>query len=151
MERIAFFAGSFDPFTVGHQSVVERALTLFDKVIIGLGINSEKHSEDEIARRAKSIAQFFSCNSRVEVCAYDGLTCDAARQHECTHLLRGVRSVADFEYERNMADANRNLSGLETVILYTLPELAWISSALVRDLQRHGADTSSLTPIKTIE
>lgn len=147
LERIAFFAGSFDPFTVGHQSVVERGLDLFDRIVIGIGINAGKPgASDNMEERVADILDIFGDDPRIEVEPYTELTWEAARRLGCTHLLRGVRSVADFEYERNMADANRNLSGLETVILFTLPEHSFISSSLVRDLQRHGADTSEFLP-----
>lgn len=146
VEKIAFFAGTFDPFTVGHQSVVQRALGLFDRVVIGLGINASKHDATPVNDRAAEICSIFGDDPRIEVEVYADLTWQAARRLGCTHLLRGVRSVADFEYERNMADANRNLSGLETVILYTLPEHAFVSSSLVRDLDSHGADISEFIP-----
>ncbi len=146
IERIAFFAGTFDPFTVGHQSVVERGLGLFDRIVIGIGINAAKTESEDVEERIACIRDIFGDDPRVEVEAYDELTWQAARRLGCTHLLRGVRSVADFEYERNMADANRNLSGLETVILFTLPELGYVSSSLVRDLERHGADVSEYIP-----
>lgn len=145
-ERIAFFAGTFDPFTIGHQSIVERALTLFDRVVIGLGINSQKIENEDTQSRIEDIRSIYGNDPRIEVEAYTDLTWQAARRCGCTHLLRGVRSVIDFEYERNLADANRNLSGLETVILYTLPELSFVSSSLVRDLQRHGEDVSEFLP-----
>lgn len=146
IEKIAFFAGSFDPFTVGHQSIVERALTLFDRVVIGVGINSQKIDNEDIQCRVDDIRSIFGNDPRVEVESYTDLTWQAARRFGCTHLLRGVRSVVDFEYERNLADANRNLSGMETVILYTLPEFSFVSSSLVRDLQRHGEDASEFLP-----
>jgi pantetheine-phosphate adenylyltransferase len=145
-ERIAFFAGTFDPFTIGHQSIVERALTLFDRVVIGIGINSQKIENEDTQSRIEDIRSIYGNDPRIEVEAYTDLTWQAARRCGCTHLLRGVRSVIDFEYERNLADANRNLSGLETVILYTLPELSFVSSSLVRDLQRHGEDVSEFLP-----
>lgn len=145
-ERIAFFAGTFDPFTLGHASVVERALGLFDRVVIGVGINAEKVNADDVHTRVEDLREIYGYEPRVEIEAYSDLTCDAARRCGCTHLLRGVRSVADFEYERNLADANRELSGLETVILYTLPQHSFISSSLVRDLRRHGRDVSEFLP-----
>ncbi len=146
LERIAFFAGSFDPFTVGHQSVVERGLDLFDRIVIGIGVNAAKPAAENIDERVEDILAVFGDDPRIEVEPYSDLTWEAARRLGCTHLLRGVRSVADFEYERNIADVNRNLSGLETVILFTLPEHSFISSSLVRDLQRHGADVSEFLP-----
>lgn len=146
VEKIAFFAGSFDPFTIGHHSIVERALTLFDRIVIGIGINAEKAATIDVDARIDDIAAIYGNDPRVVVEAYTDLTWQAARRNGCTHLLRGVRSVTDFEYERNLADANRNLSGLETVILFTLPEHSFISSTLVRDLERHGEDTSDFLP-----
>lgn len=146
LERIAFFAGSFNPFTVGHQSVVERALEIFDRVVIGVGINADKPGSVDVGQLVADIRDVFGDDPRVEVEAYTDLTCQAARRCGCTHLLRGVRTAADFEYERTLADANRNLSGLETVILLTLPEHSFISSSLVRDLSRRGMDVTEFLP-----
>lgn len=146
MERIAFFAGSFNPFTLGHQSIVERGLRIFDRIVIGIGINAAKPADTDVEERVAAILDVFGDDPRIEVEAYSELTWQAAQRLGCTHLLRGVRTMADFEYERTMADANRNLSGLETVILLTLPEHSFISSSLVRDLESHGADTSDLLP-----
>lgn len=146
VEKIAFFAGSFDPFTIGHRSIVDRALGLFDRVVIGIGVNAVKAESEPLRERAAEISSIYGDNPNVEVELYTDLTWQAARRLGCTHLLRGVRSVTDFEYERNMADANRNLSGLETVIFYTLPEMAFVSSSLVRDLRSHGADVSEYVP-----
>ena len=146
MERIAFFAGSFNPFTLGHQSVVERGLQVFDRIVIGIGVNTQKMADTDGEERVAAILDVFGDDPRIEVEAYSELTWQAARRLGCTHLLRGVRSTVDFEYERTLADANRNLSGLETVILFTLPEQGFISSSLVRELERYGADTSELLP-----
>ncbi len=146
MERIAFFAGSFNPFTLGHQSVVERGLQVFDRIVIGIGVNAQKMADTDVEERVAAILDVFGDDPRIEVEAYSELTWQAARRLGCTHLLRGVRSTVDFEYERTLADANRNLSGLETVILFTLPEQGFISSSLVRELERYGADTSELLP-----
>lgn len=143
--KSAFFAGSFNPFTVGHLSVVERALTLFDRLVIGIGINIDKGATPEAEEQAELLRRYFR-GRPVEVVVYSGLTGHEAKAQGCTHLLRSVRSVADFEYERNLADANRNIFGLETFILYTTPELAYVSSSLVRDLRRHGADVSRFLP-----
>ena len=146
MERIAFFAGSFNPFRLGHQSVVERGLQVFDRIVIGIGVNAQKMADTDVEERVAAILDVFGDDPRIEVEAYSELTWQAARRLGCTHLLRGVRSTVDFEYERTLADANRNLSGLETVILFTLPEQGFISSSLVRELERYGADTSELLP-----
>lgn len=146
IERIAFFAGTFDPFTVGHQSVVERGLGIFDRIVIGIGVNAAKTATEDVQERVDNILDIFGDDPRIEVEPYSDLTWEAARRLGCTHLLRGARTVSDFEYERTLADANRNLSGLETVILFTLPEHSFVSSSLVRDLQSHGADASEFLP-----
>ena len=146
MERTAFFAGSFDPFTVGHASVVERSLPLFDRIVIAIGINPAKTTAVEAERRAKEIAALYADEARVRVLTYDGLTVDAARRAGASCLLRGVRSVKDFEYERDMADVNRQLSGLETVLIYSLPQHAAISSSVVRELASFGKDISDFVP-----
>lgn len=146
MLRKALYAGSFDPFTVGHQSIVDRALSLFDSVVIAIGDNSAKQALIPVEERRAAIEALYASDPRVEVIIYSGLTADVARTAGCTHLLRGVRSTQDFEYERQLADANRNISGLETVVLYTLPELGFVSSSLVRDLIKHGRQASEFLP-----
>ena len=145
-QHIALFAGSIDPFNIGHSSIVERALKIFDAIVIGIGINPLKTSEVETERRAKFIVRLYENDPRVSVLTYTGLTTDAALQAGASCLLRGVRSVKDFEYERDMADINRQLSGLETVLLYSLPEYAAISSSMVRELQTFGKDVSRYLP-----
>ncbi len=148
--KSAFFAGSFNPFTIGHLSVVERALSLFDRVVIGIGVNSEKGATAAQSQQADELRRYFADRPEIEVRVYSGLTAEEARRADCTHLLRSVRNAADFEYERNLADANRNIFGLETFILYTEPELAFVSSSLVRELNRYGVDTSKFTPTKQL-
>ncbi len=145
-KHIAFFAGSFDPFTVGHASIVERGLNMFDEIVIGVGINTLKTSVEEAERRATRIIRLYENEPRVIVSTYAGLTVDAARESGASCLLRGVRSVKDFEYERDMADVNRQLSGLETVLLYSLPEQSAVSSSIVRELQAFGKDVSHYLP-----
>ncbi len=146
--RIALFPGSFNPFTVGHHSIVERALPLFDRIIIAIGVNADKpgHDESELARRIRSIASLYEDEPRVEVYSYEGLTADFAAEMGARFLLRGVRSVQDFEYERTLADVNRRISGLETVLLYALPEHACVSSSMVRELESYGLDVSEFLP-----
>lgn len=145
-ERIALFPGSFNPFTRGHASIVERGLALFDRIVIAVGVNPAKSTPETIEERLGSIRRLYVGEARVSVVAYDGLTVDAARSHGASFLLRGVRSVRDFEYERDMADINRRLSGVETVLLYSLPELAAVSSSIVRELDHFGADISEFLP-----
>lgn len=146
--RIALFPGSFNPFTAGHQSVVDRALPLFDRIIIAIGANAEKSESDpdDLACRIRAIAAVYEEEPAVEVYAYEGLTADFAAEMGARFLLRGVRSVQDFEYERTLADVNRHISGLETVLLYALPEHASVSSSMVRELQHYGVDVSEFLP-----
>ena len=144
--RTAFFAGSFDPFTAGHASVVSRALPLFDRIIIGIGVNAQKTTDEDRSARVGAIARIYASEPRVEVMAYSGLTVDAAADCGACCLLRGVRSVKDFEYERDMADINRQLSGLETVLIYSLPEHSALSSSVVRELQAYGKDVTAFLP-----
>lgn len=146
MNTQALYAGSFDPFTIGHWSVVDRALRIFDRVIIAIGENADKNAFWPLEKRLDHIRSVYKDNARVGVISYSGLTADTARHTGCTHLLRGVRSSVDFEYERTLADANRNISGLETVLLYTLPEYAFVSSSLVRDLMRYGHSAEQFLP-----
>ena len=141
--RRALFAGSFNPFTIGHADIVKRGLELFDEVVIAIGENQDKPSED-IDARLQTIRHIYKDDARVCVEVYHSLTLDYAKQIGACALLKGVRSVVDFEYERQMADANRALAGIETVVLFTRPELSYISSSLVRDLKKHGADVSTL-------
>ncbi len=146
MEKKTLFAGTFDPYTLGHHSITERALTLFDKVIIAIGHNPDKQTMSTIEERMKSIADIYRNEPRVEVTAYEGLTTDHAKACGAQSLLRGVRSVRDFEYERDLADINREISGLETVILISEPQYAAISSSAIRELMRHGKETARFLP-----
>ena len=146
MKRVALYPGTFDPFTVGHLSIVERGLQWFDEMIIAIGINESKKNNTSIQQRIEHIERVTAKMSGVRVVSYNNLTVEAAKEHGANFILRGVRTVADYEYERNLAYANRNLTGIETVLLYTLPELSYISSTMVRDLQRHGYDVSPYVP-----
>ena len=146
MEKIALFAGTFAPYTVGHHSIATRALAMFDKIIIAVGHNSKKDSTGDVAERVKSIARTYADEPRIEVAAYEGLTADFAKERGACCLLRGVRSVKDFEYERDLADLNREISGLETVILPCEPQYAAISSSAERELMSYGKDVSKFLP-----
>lgn len=141
--RRAIFPGSFDPFTVGHYDIVKRSLSLFDEVVIGIGTNAMKKPLFPVEQRLEAIQHAFRNEKRVRVMTYNCLTVDFAREVEAQYILRGIRCVADFEYERNMAEANKELAGLETILLYTSPEFAHISSTLVRDLHTYGKDIST--------
>ncbi|MCI5783904.1 MAG: pantetheine-phosphate adenylyltransferase [Bacteroidales bacterium] len=145
-QRIAVFPGSFDPFTIGHQSIVRRAAELFDKIIIAIGINDKKQSTHSEQERITQIKKAVKGIENIEVISYHGLTVDVCKQYDAKYLLRGVRSFTDFEYEQNMADINRKIAGIETVILFTLPEHASISSSVVRELDKYGYDTTDFLP-----
>lgn len=148
MKRIAYFAGSFDPFTIGHQSIVDRAMGLFDLIVIGVGVNGAKRSRQSPQERVEAIRALYAQEPRVAVESYEGLTVEAARRAGAQYLLRGVRSVADFEYERQLADINRNISSLESVLLLALPEYGSVSSSMVRELESYGVDVSRFLPIR---
>ncbi len=147
----ALFAGSFDPFTIGHADIVHRALAMFSRVVICLGVNPSKPAAAEgAAERAQSIADLYAADPRVSVHLWKGLTAEAAREYGATVLLRGVRSARDYEYERDMADANRAIFGIDTVMIAADPALAHVSSSLVRELMAHGQDVSALLPTPQI-
>lgn len=146
MQRLAIFPGSFDPFTIGHEAMVKRGLQIFDHIFIGVGVNKKKSVLSCAAARVETITAYYRNEPRVSVHSYDDLTIDFARRMNAKFILRGLRSVKDFEYERDMADVNRRLTGLETVILFTEPRLAAISSSVVRDLICHGHDVSAFLP-----
>ena len=144
----AIFPGSFDPFTIGHYDIVNRGLKLFDEIVISIGRNSTKKETFPIREREEAIRKIFKDEPRVSVQIYDCLTVDFAREVGAEFILRGVRCVQDFEYERNMAEANKELGGIETILLYTRPEYAHISSTLVRDLYSYNKDVSAHVPNK---
>ena len=140
--RIAIFPGSFDPFTIGHASIVRRGLEMFDKIVIGVGYNTNKRSFLTPEERVAAIEKVYASEARVKVVAYDDLTADLARREQARFVLRGIRSVKDFEYERDIAGINHRLSGVETVLLFTEPHYADISSTIVRELLAFGKDVS---------
>lgn len=142
----AIFPGTFDPFTIGHYSVVERALTFMDEIIIGIGVNEKKHTWFPTEKRVRMIEKLYADNPRIRVEAYDGLTVDFARIREAQFIIRGIRTVHDFEYEETIADINRKLAGVETILLFTEPELTSISSTIVRELLSYGKDVSTFLP-----
>lgn len=144
--RTALFAGSFDPFTMGHHRIVQRALAMFDCVIVAVGHNINKKTMLPLEKRLADIRALYKDEQRVQVAEYDGLTTDFAQSQNVTCLLRGVRSVKDFEYERDLADINLRLSGIETVFLVSEPEYAAISSSAVRELMNYGKDVSMFLP-----
>ncbi len=144
--RRALFAGSFDPFTRGHQSIVDRTLAIADEVVVAIGTNASKRTMLSVEQRVEAIAKLYADEPRVRVMSYEGLTVDFARSIDATFLVRGVRSVGDFEVERTIADVNRKLTGIETVILLTESEYSHISSSIVRELMSYGHDVTEFMP-----
>lgn len=142
----ALFPGSFDPFTAGHHSIVKRTLALVDEVIVGIGFNEGKKGFLPLEKRLEMIRALYVDEPRVKVLPYSGLTVDFAKEQEADVIVRGIRSVKDFEYEESIADINRKLSGIETVFLFTEPELAAVSSSVVRELVHYGKDVSMFLP-----
>ena len=139
MKRV-FFPGSFDPFTKGHESLVLKALDLFDEIIIGVGVNSTKTSMFSLEKRIDHIASLF--NNEVKVVSYDSLTINACKDLECTHLLRGLRDANDFEYEKSIALMNTELSSFETVFMLSDNKYSFIASSIIRELYKNGSDIS---------
>lgn len=142
----AIFPGTFDPFTVGHESVVRRALTFVDELVIGIGVNENKRSHYDVERRLQTIRSYYRNEPRVQVEAYTDLTIDFARRVDAQLIIRGIRTVKDFEYEETIADINRKLTGIETILLFTEPELTAVSSTIVRELLKYGKDVSQFLP-----
>ena len=143
MNKKALFPGSFDPFTAGHLNILNRALTMFDEVIIAVGVNQDKRGFFTMDQRMDIIRQATKGMDNVSVIKYDGLTVDVCRNADVKHIVRGVRNMLDFETERSVADANRRLAPeIETIIIPTAQEFAHISSSAVRDILKHNGDTS---------
>jgi len=147
MQRICLFPGTFDPITVGHLDIIYRSLDLFDKVIIGIGRNSGKVPMFSEEQRVEWINQIFKDDPRVDSIVYDGLTVDCCKRVNAKFILRGIRYVNDFEYEKAIADMNRSLDGdIETIFLTCLPQYTSVASTLVRDVIRNGGDASAFLP-----
>jgi pantetheine-phosphate adenylyltransferase len=146
MKRIAVFPGSFDPFTVGHENVVLRGLELFDEIIIAIGYNSNKKDFYPVEQRIEWIQKVFANHPQVRTAKYQGLTVDFAAEAGATHILRGLRTSADFEFERAIAQINKSMSGVDTVFILTTPEHTPVNSTIVRDIIRHGGDASKFIP-----
>lgn len=147
MKRTALFPGSFDPFTAGHLNILKRALTMFDEVVVAIGVNIDKKGHFSTERKIEIIRQATAGLEGVSITKYDNLTVDICRELGIRHIVRGVRNMIDFETERSIADANRRLAPeIDTIIIPTAQEFAHISSTAVRDLIKHGGDTSLFVP-----
>lgn len=147
MKRKALFSGTFDPFTIGHYSLIKRALHFTDEIVIAIGVNYEKKTFYSLEERIHTIQKIYEKDQCIKIMSYDMLTVDFAKEIEADFLLRGVRNINDFEYEKNLADINRKLANIETVILISEPEYEHVSSSLVRELIYYKKDISHLIPI----
>ena len=144
--QTALFVGSFDPFTIGHADIVDRTLKLFGRIVIGVGINPEKHCMITAEDRINAIKCLFEGDNRVKVIGFNDLAVDLAQREKANFIVKGVRSIKDFEYEREQAELNRSMTGIETILLYADPSLAAISSSAVRQLAYFNKDTSWMLP-----
>lgn len=147
MQRICLFPGTFDPVTFGHIDIVQRALPLFDRLFIGIGVNANKAPMFTAEQRSGWFAEIFRDEPKVDVIIYEGLTVDCCKKIAANYILRGIRYVSDFEYEKAIADMNRSLDGeVETIFLTCLPEFTSVASTLVRDVIRNGGDATQFVP-----
>jgi pantetheine-phosphate adenylyltransferase len=147
MKKTAIFPGSFDPITLGHESIIKRALPLFDEIIIAIGTNSEKKTFFSLEKRTRWIKLIFKNESKIKVKTYSGLTIDFCKKEKVKYILRGLRTSADFEFERVIAQMNKSMmNDIETVFILTTPELSAITSTVVRDIIRHGGNASHFVP-----
>lgn len=146
MQRTGIFVGSFDPFTIGHDSIVRRALPLFDRLVVGVGVNESKRYMLAPSERVEAIRRLYAGEPRIEVEQYSDLTVDFARRVGASFIVKGVRSVRDFEFEREQADINRRLTGIETILFYALPGMESVSSTVVRELKHFGREVASFLP-----
>ncbi|MFK5854697.1 MAG: pantetheine-phosphate adenylyltransferase [Bacteroidota bacterium] len=152
MGKIAVFPGSFDPVTLGHVSVIKRAVGLFDKIIIGIGINSEKKSMYSLEQRIDWLNKVFESEPKIVIESYKGLTVDYCRKKNAQYILRGLRTAADFEFERGIGQVNSMLdNNIETIFLLTEAKYTPISSSIVRDVIRNGGDASGMVPIEVLK
>jgi len=144
--RKAVFPGSFDPITLGHVDIINRAIPLFDEIVIAIGINADKKYMYSLEERIQFIKKTYARETKISVETYSGLTVDYCKKIKATFILRGLRNPADFEFEKAIAITNRKLSGIETVFLLTSAETSFISSSIVRDIIRNNGDASLLVP-----
>jgi pantetheine-phosphate adenylyltransferase len=147
MKKVAVFPGSFDPFTIGHEAIIRRAMSLFDEIIIAVGSNALKKNYYSLDTREKMIRKVFKDEPRIKVDHYEGLTVDFCKRENAGYLLRGLRTAADFEFERAIGQVNKAMApGIESVFLLTVPEHSFINSTIVRDIIRSGGDASKFVP-----
>lgn len=144
--KIGVFTGSFDPFTIGHDDIVKRALPLFDQIVIGIGVNERKQYMQTKEERVSAIAKVYANEPKIVVKAYSDLTVDFAKRENASYIIKGIRSIKDFEYEREQAEINRMIGGVETLLLYADPKLASISSSMVRELEHFGRNIDEFLP-----
>ena len=146
--KIALFPGSFDPYTIGHHDILMRALPLFDKIVIALGINRNKKPYFPIEERLNSLQELYEGNPKIEIITYNTLTTDLAQTIGAQYIIRGVRNLSDYEYELTIADVNRKLTGIETILFFSKPELSHVSSSIVRELHSFGKNITEYLPTK---
>ena len=142
----AVFPGSFDPITIGHYDIIERGVTLFDEVILAIGVNSAKKYMFSLEQRLNFLEETFKGEAKIKVMSYSGLTVDFCKEQNAEFILRGLRNPGDFEFEKAIAHTNRKLAGMETIFLLTSSGKSYISSSIVRDVIRNGGDCSDLVP-----
>ena len=148
MSKIAIFPGSFDPITLGHVNIIERAMPLFDKIIIAIGVNSQKSGYFTLEQRMNWLQEIYGSIGNVVIESYEGLTVDFCKRQESKYILRGLRGVSDYEYERVIAQTNKTMyPEIETVFILSAPEFSHISSTIVREVLRHKGDISKLVPM----
>lgn len=140
------FVGSFDPFTVGHAAIVRRALPLFDRIVIGIGVNERKRCMFTAEERTETIKRLYVDEPKIKVTQYTDLTIDLAQREGASYIIKGIRSVKDFEYEREQADINLRIGGIDTILFYAEPRFESVSSSLVRELIHFGKDVSEFIP-----
>ena len=147
MQRICLFPGTFDPLTLGHVDIINRALPLFDQIVVGIGLNAAKAPMFSAEQRLQWVSEIYANDKRVEGAVYDGLTVDYCRKIGANFILRGIRYVSDFEYEKTIADANRTLDkSIETIFLTGEPKYTSVASTIVRDILRNNGDASPFLP-----